>query len=220
MQVHTAHEDAPLVHACAPSPSPIIPPLRSVRCLCGATRTSLHPDASRALVRRRTCGLAGTPYIYLREHPAEDESAWADGDAQYGRATIGYVYLLHIPNATAYHSESGASTAAPLSPQSTPRSPRSPSSPKSPNIYNLGGGKESFLAKASKVLNGDKDFFAATGQEPMIARRWGYFMAAQAGLRMDVPDAFIFTPEAVRASGLKIVRTYRIINPLAEGMSA
>ena len=40
-------------------------------------------------------------------------------------------------------------------------------------------------------------------------------MADLAGHPYEEPDAFVFTRDAVRASGLKVVRVYRIVNPLA-----
>ena len=50
----------------------------------------------------------------------------------------------------------------------------------------------------------------------LIARRNGYFGRALSGYMPapdTEPDAFIFTAEAAKASGIKIIREYRILNP-------
>ena len=47
----------------------------------------------------------------------------------------------------------------------------------------------------------------------LIACRWGYRMAALTDWPLDRPDAYIFTKEAVKESGLRVVRTYRLVNP-------
>jgi hypothetical protein len=49
----------------------------------------------------------------------------------------------------------------------------------------------------------------------MIARRWGYLP----GLQLFRPDAFIFTSAAVKASGLEVVRTYRLLNPECDSVN-
>ena len=50
----------------------------------------------------------------------------------------------------------------------------------------------------------------------LIARRSGYsgrFYSGYIPAPDDEPDAFVFTAEAAKASGIKVIREYRILNP-------
>ena len=51
---------------------------------------------------------------------------------------------------------------------------------------------------------------------PLIARRNYYTFADLTGHPPGVPDAFVFTAEAAKVSGLKVLRTYTLLNPHAQ----
>ena len=62
------------------------------------------------------------------------------------------------------------------------------------------------------LLGRHSEFECADDQRALIARRWGYLLAALTGQPTDRPDAFIFPAEAVKVTGLRVVRSYRVVS--------
>ena len=157
----------------------------------------------------------------------EEAAAWDDDGADAGWAVIGYIYVLHAVS-DGFYAAGAAECFYAMAPEehrfrakqarwhphtdpwhpsarATPRSDLPDSSPTPPTLH--------FWASSVTPQLSD----AALREK--VARRTNYIMPAINGAaEIDgLPDAYAFTREAARAAGLRVVRTYRLLNPAGGG---
>ena len=117
--------------------------------------------------------------------PPGAEEAAAWDDDGGGRAVLGYVYLLHAAKDGFYGAAGGAAE----------------------RLYAMAPEERRF--RATQLADPEL-------REKVAVRRNYVIPALSEAPELDGrPDAYVFTREAVRAADLRVVRTYRLVNPAA-----